>query len=87
MTGVLKDDDDSDHDGIPDGQENDYTETLYKRIAASPSGMSVAEILVAFPDTNKPRMYRAFDQLMKTKRLTRTGKPRTVEVRYRAVDK
>ena len=46
--------------------------------------MSVAEILVAMPDTNKPRLYRTFEQLMKAKRITRTGKPRTAEVRYHA---
>jgi len=45
------------------------------------------EILAAMPDTNKPRLYRAFDQLTKAKRLTRTDKPRTVDVRYRAIAK
>jgi hypothetical protein len=87
VTGALKEDDDSDHDGVPDSQENDFTEALYHRIAAAPNGMSVAEILAARPDTNKPRLYRAFDQLMKAKRLTRTGKPRTPDVRYRSLVK
>lgn len=64
-------------------QESDFAEVVYQRIAAAPQGMSVAEILVAFPDANKPRLYRAFDKLVKARRLTRTGKPRTPEVRYR----
>jgi hypothetical protein len=88
VTGAIKEEDeDSDNDGIQDSQESDFTEVLYKRIADSPNGMSVVEILSAFPNINKPRLYRAFDQLIKANRLTRTGKPRTADVRYRAVNK
>ena len=84
VTGMVKKDDDSDNDGIPDSQENAFTEALYKQIAVSPDGMTTAEILAALPDTNKPRLYRAFDQLMKAKRIIRTGRPRTPDVRYHA---
>jgi hypothetical protein len=47
--------------------------------------MAVSEISAAFPDANPPTLYRAFDKLVKAKRLTRTGKPRTPDVRYHAV--
>lgn len=83
-TGTIKTDDDVDGDGRPDSEFEQFAETVYQRIAAYPNGMTVAEILAALPGTNKPRLYRAFDYLMKARRLIRTGKPRTPDVRYKA---
>jgi len=65
--------------------ENDFADTLYARIAAAPDGMTIGELFAAFPDVTKPRLYRTFDKLVAAHRLSRTGKPRTPDVRYRAL--
>jgi len=70
-----------------DSQDSDFAETLYQRISSSSDGMSAAEMTAAFPDVSRPSLYRALDKLVKSKRLSRTGKPRTAEVRYRATEK
>ena len=62
-------------------------DSLCQRIAAAPDGMTVGEITAAFPDASRTTLYRLFDKLVKAHRLTRTGKPRTPDVRYRVVDK
>ncbi len=82
VTGQLKKDSDDD---TPDQPE--LSEVVYEHIATKTDGMSVTEIQAAFPDVSKPRLYRAFEELMQTKRLTRTGKPRTPDVRYSAIQK
>ncbi len=64
--------------------EEDFAETLYQRIAAAPQGLAIGELFAAFSDDSKPRLYRALDKLVKSNRLTRTGKPRTPDVRYKA---
>ena len=38
----MKDDDDSDGDGVPDARENEFTEALYKSIAAAPAALADA---------------------------------------------
>ncbi len=70
---------------MEDAQDRDFPEQLRRRVQAAPDGMSVPEILTAFPEVNKPRLYRAITELMNEKRLTRTGKPRTPDVRYKAL--
>jgi hypothetical protein len=62
----------------------DFVDVLCQRIATSPNGASIADMTTAFPDTSRPTLFRALDKLVKAKRVTRTGKPRTPEVRYRA---
>ena len=75
--------------GAPDSgpPETDFQEVLFQRIASAPEGMMIGEIFAAFSDVSKPRLYRAFEKLVNARRLTRTGKPRTPEVRYRATAK
>lgn len=75
--GVVEDEADESADGEPA-----FEESVYRRVAAAPEGMLVGEIIGAFPDVSRPTLYRAFDKLVKARRLTRTGKPRTPEVRY-----
>ncbi len=60
-----------------------FDDLVYRKISAASDGMAVNEIFSAFPDASPPTLYRAFDRLVKANRLTRTGKPRTPEVRYR----
>jgi hypothetical protein len=79
-TGQLKQDPDDDAPG-----QSDLSDAVYKHIASRPDGMSVVDIQSAFPEVSRPRLYRAFDELMQAKRLTRTGKPRTPEVRYQVM--
>ena len=55
---------------------------VYQRIQRAPQGMAIGELFAAFPEDSKPRLYRALDKLLKAGRLTRTGRPRTPEVRY-----
>src|SRR5262249_5284654 len=62
-----------------------FEDTVYQKVASVPDGMAVGEITAAFPGTSTATLYRAFDKLVKTNRLVRTGKPRTPEVRYCAV--
>ena len=78
VTGELKS-----GDSAEDAPETDFQDVLYQRIASAPDGLMIGEIFAAFPEVSKPRLYRAFDKLVKAHRLTRTGKPRTPEVRYR----
>jgi hypothetical protein len=68
-------------------RDADLAEALYQKITSAPEGVSVADMTAAFPDVTRPRLYRAFNELVKTRRVTRTGKPRTPEVRYRIVGK
>src|SRR5258706_8065614 len=79
VTGRLKPDSDDD---TPD--QTDFSEALFQRVASNPDGMSVTDIQAAFPEISKPRLYRTFDDLMAAKRLKRTGRPRTPDVRYHA---
>ena len=79
-TGELKRDPDDDTPEQPE-----LADAVCKHIASKPEGMSALEIQAAFPQVSKPRLYRAFDELLQTKRILRTGKPRTPEVRYKAV--
>ena len=74
--------DDDDKDGLP--SQPTFDDLVYKKVAASANGLAVNEIIAAFPDTSPPTLYRAFDRLVKANRLTRTGKPRTPDVRYHA---
>ena len=67
-----------------EGQGSDISDAIYKRIAVVKDGMSAADIVVAFPEISKPGLYRELDKLIKANRLTRTGKPRTPDVRYKA---
>lgn len=71
--------------GETDAQDSGFSDEVYRHVAAASDGASMAELTVAFPDSSRPRLYRALDRLMQAKRLTRTGKPRTPDVRYRAV--
>ena len=78
-TGEVKDDS-NDQAMAP---ETDFVEVLYKRIESPHDGLLIGEIFAAFPEVSKPRLYRALDKLVTTKRISRTGKPRTPEVRYK----
>ena len=80
VTGLVADDEEP----SADQADADFVEVLCQRIATSNKGASVANMTTAFPDKSRGAIYRALDQLMKAKRVTRTGKPRTPDVRYRA---
>ncbi len=80
ITGEIKDGSSDQEDGA---QEIDFVEVVYKRIASAPDGLLIGELFAAFQEVSKPRLYRALDKLVTAHRLTRTGKPRTPEVRYR----
>lgn len=79
-TGLVDDDkEDSSEDA-----DADFIDVLCQRIATSPYGASITDMTTAFPDTSRPTIFRALDKLVKAKRITRIGKSRTSEVRYKA---
>ena len=74
--------------GVIEDQEPvqmDLETEVHTRIAAQPEGMKIGEIVAAFSKVSRPTLYRVLNNLTETHRLTRTGKPRTPDVRYLSV--
>jgi hypothetical protein len=71
-------------EGEAASEDVDFVEVVYQRVASASDGLTAGDLQDAFPDTPRIRLYRTLHKLVASRRLARSGAPRTTAVKYRA---